>query len=177
MITVSARLRMVAAGMFAALLSACAPSESETPGHGNQVIGASTTFATYLTRSLAGDDFTVQTLMGPGVDPHLFKPGQEDIQRLQKADVILYSGLHLEGKMADMLERLHSQGRRVYAVADGFAKDDIITAEGQPDPHIWGDASRWAKGLMHCAQKLSEAFPDLGLSVPGQAWDPTIVLT
>ena len=177
MITVSARLRMVAAGMFAALLSACAPSESETAGDGKPVIVATTTMVTDLARSLAGDDFTVQTLMGPGVDPHLFKPGQEDIQRLQKADVILYSGLHLEGKMADMLERLHSQGRRVYAVADGFAKDDIITAEGQPDPHIWGDASRWAKGLMHCAQKLSEAFPEKASAINRRAVSAALVLT
>ncbi len=171
------KIAALALGLLAALLPACTPSEPENAGNGKPVIVATTTMVTDLARSLAGDDFTVQTLMGPGVDPHLFKPGQEDIQRLQKADVILYSGLHLEGKMAEMLEHLHRQGRRVYAVADGFAKDDVITAEGQPDPHIWGDASLWTKGLTHCAQKLSDAFPEKASAISRRAASAALVLT
>ncbi len=167
----------LAAGLLAGLLTACSPSESDTTAGGKPVIVATTTMVTDLARSLAGDDFTVQSLMKPTVDPHLFKPGQEDIQRLQKADVILYSGLHLEGKMADLLERLHSQGRKVFAVADGFGKSDVITAEGQPDPHIWGDASLWTKGLMHCSRKLSEAYPDKASAIGDRAAAAALVLT
>ena len=105
------KIAALALGLLAALLPACTPSEPENAGNGKPVIVATTTMVTDLARSLAGDDFTVQTLMGPGVDPHLFKPGQEDIQHLQKADVIFYSGLHLEGRMAELLESLHGRGR------------------------------------------------------------------
>src|SRR6186997_857832 len=132
-------LRILLAGMAACCFAACSPSSDTSSTEGKPVIVTTTTMVTDIVRSIAGDDFTVQPLMGPTVDPHLWKPGQEDIQHLQKADVIVYSGLHLEGKMADILERLHSQGRKVYAFSDALAESDIIRADGQPDPHIWGD--------------------------------------
>ncbi len=169
------RILTALAWMAAALLTACAPSEES--GDGKPVIVATTTMVTDLARALAGDDFTVQPIMGPGVDPHLFKPGQEDIQHLQKADVILYSGLHLEGKMTEIFERLHGQGRKVIALSDGLAESDIIQADGQPDPHIWGDASLWNKGLAHCAQKLSEAYPDKAAAIRTRAAAAALQLT
>ena len=122
-------LRATALGLCAAALTACSPSTGANSGGGKPLIVATTTMVADLVRSLAGDDANVQALMGPGVDPHLFKPGQEDIQKLQKADVIFYSGLHLEGKMSDIFERLRDQGRKVYAVADGLAASDVITAD------------------------------------------------
>ena len=175
--SVFTKLIALTAGLAAAFLTACGPPSDSSGNGAKPVIVATTTMVTDLARSLAGDDFTVISLMGPGVDPHLFKPGQEDIQHLQKADVILYSGLHLEGKMADILERFHSQGRKVFAVSDGFAKDDVITADGQPDPHIWGDASLWTKGLQHCARKLSESYPDKAAAIGERAAAAALSLT
>src|SRR6187549_778889 len=114
----------VLTALGAAFLPACSPQEDTSP---KPDIVTTTTMVTELVRSLVGDELKVQALMGPGVDPHLFKPGQEDIQNLQKATVVIYSGLHLEGKMAEIFERLHSQGRKVYALADGLDPKDIIT--------------------------------------------------
>jgi manganese/zinc/iron transport system substrate-binding protein len=160
----------------ATLVCSCAPPAADSQ-NGKPVIVTTTTMATDLVRTLAGNDFTVEPLMGPGVDPHLFKPGQDDIQRLQKADVIIYSGFHLEGKIAEILERLAGQGRKVHALADALAGSDVIEADGQPDPHIWGDASLWNKCLAHCAQKLSEAYPDKAAAIGARAAAAALVLT
>lgn len=168
------RLLASLAAVAAAFLTACSPKEDAAP---KADIVTTTTMVTDLVRSLVGDELTVQPLMGPGVDPHLFKPGQEDIQHLQKANVVIYSGLHLEGKMAEILERLHRQGRKVYALADALDSTQIITADGQPDPHIWGDASIWLKCLTHCAQKLSEAYPDKAAAIGARAAAAALNLT
>ena len=156
------------------LLASCSPPEDTTP---RPDIVTTTTMVTELVRSLVGDELKVHPLMGPGVDPHLFKPGQDDIQSLQKATVVIYSGLHLEGKMTEIFERLQGQGRKVHALADGVDEKDIITADGQPDPHIWGDASIWLQCLNHCSKKLSEAYPDKAASISARAAAMALRLT
>jgi manganese/zinc/iron transport system substrate-binding protein len=115
---------------------------------------------TDLVRSIAGEEVTVKPLMGPGVDPHQFKPDRPHINALQSAAAIFYSGLHLEGRLTDSLENEHKQGRKVYAVADGLAADRILKSGEAPDPHIWGDADLWADGAKYTGEKLAEAFPE-----------------
>ena len=168
---------LMAAFVLGCMLAACSPSTGANSGNKKPLLVTTTTMVTDVVRVIAGDDFTVHPLMGPGVDPHLFKPGQDDIQNLQRADVVFYSGLHLEGRMSEIMERLHSQGRKVYAFSDALAETDVIRADGQPDPHIWGDASLWTKGLSHCAQKLAEAYPDKAAAIGERAAAAALVLT
>src|SRR5688500_15312172 len=59
-----------------------------------------------LARNVGGDRVEVEALMGPGVDPHLYKAAASDVTKLQQADLIFYSGLLLEGKMQDILSKL-----------------------------------------------------------------------
>lgn len=160
--------------LAAASLPACAPNDKAAPSPG---IVTTTTMVTDLVRTLVGDDLRVQPLMGPGVDPHLFKPGQADIQHLQQASVIIYSGVHLEGKLTDILERLAGQGRKVHALADALNEADLISADGQHDPHIWGDAALWNKCLAHCAEKLSAAYPDKAAAIGTRAAAAALQLT
>lgn len=162
-------LRVLLAGLATCCFSACSPSSDPNSTDGKPVVVTTTTMVTDIVRRIAGDDVIVQPLMGPTVDPHLWKPGQEDIQHLQKADVIFYSGLHLEGKMADILERLHSQGRKVYAIAEALEEKHIIRADDQPDPHIWGDASQWAYGARLVGEKLSAALGAKVSGIPARA--------
>lgn len=100
----------------------------------------------------------VESLMGPGTDPHLFRPTKESLDLLAEADVIVANGLHLEGKMQDILEKL---GRRksVFFLGNGLKENVLMQPEGKsgyPDPHIWFDVSLWKESLMYLKNSLSE---------------------
>jgi manganese/zinc/iron transport system substrate-binding protein len=89
----------------------------------------------------------VITLMKPGVDPHLFKATQSDLKKLQEADIIVYNGYFLEGKLGDVLSRLQ-RTKTIIAAAELLPADKILTAEDQAeDPHIWMDPVLWADML------------------------------
>ena len=107
---------------------------------------------------IAGDHAQVEALMGPGVDPHLFKASESDVRRLGEADLILYNGLHLEGKMTDILGKM-SSGRKVLAVGEAVPDERLrrpAEFEGQPDPHLWFDVDLWSLTLEPIADVLSE---------------------
>lgn len=107
-------------------------------------------------QNIVGNHAEVKALMGPGVDPHLYKPTQGDITRLTRADIIVQNGLHLEGKMADML---HKIGRKkpVIAMSDGLINSDLRFIEGRnPDPHIWFSVNKWAKTVAHLSKELQK---------------------
>jgi len=124
---------------------------------------ATTGMVADLVRQTGGDRVEVHQLMGPGVDPHLYKPTAGDASRLAKADAIFYQGLNLEGRMANLLERLAGQGRKVYAVSASVPRDRLLTPEEfaeHYDPHIWFDAALWATTVPAVVAGLSEADPD-----------------
>jgi manganese/zinc/iron transport system substrate-binding protein len=109
-----------------------------------------------LAEHLGGDYVKVTSLMGPGVDPHLYKASEGDVGRMSGADLILYNGLHLEGAMAEVLERLASRIPTV-AVASGIDDSLLLTPpefKGNHDPHIWFDVSLW----MHAADRVASAL-------------------
>lgn len=116
-----------------------------------------------LVREVAGERAELTTLMGEGIDPHLYKPTRTDIRRLQQADVIFYNGLLLEGKMSDALIRVASSGRRVHAVTELLEEQYLIQAddeEGYDDPHVWMDPRAWAKAVNVVRDALIAADPD-----------------
>lgn len=95
--------------------------------------------------SIVGDAAEVTALMGPGVDPHLYKATQGDLEKLTNADIIFYNGLHLEGKMGEVLEKL-ARTKPVIAVGERIDKRKLRAVEGfggTYDPHIWFDVSLW----------------------------------
>lgn len=101
----------------------------------------------------------VESLMGAGVDPHLYSPTYSDLEKLKGADVIIYNGLHLEGKMIRTFEQLTNQGKKIIAVAKGISKDKIIKIpEGDDsyDPHIWFDVEIWMEGCEYIAKELAD---------------------
>ncbi|MCL5775982.1 zinc ABC transporter substrate-binding protein [Limibaculum sp. FT325] len=100
-----------------------------------------------LAAEVAGACAEVTVMMGPGIDPHLYKPSAGDVGRLSQADAILYSGLYLEGQLGEVLERLSGRVATV-AVAERAVPegDRILTGEGYGvDPHVWMDAALWAR--------------------------------
>jgi manganese/zinc/iron transport system substrate-binding protein len=116
-----------------------------------------------LVRQVGGDRVEVQALMGPGVDPHLYKAAASDVTRLQQADVIFYSGLLLEGKMQDVLTKLARSKRHVYAVTEAIPVDRLLEPPefaGHYDPHVWFDVTLWRECVDVVVKGLSEVDPE-----------------
>ena len=114
-----------------------------------------------LAKNIGGSQITVVSLMGTGVDPHLYKATQGDVSKLLKADLILYNGLHLEGKMQDIFNKL-SKKKAVHALANGIDPMHLITSTafgGQPDPHIWFDVQLWQQAAREVANVLIKEVP------------------
>ncbi|MEJ7901872.1 MAG: zinc ABC transporter substrate-binding protein, partial [Thermomicrobiales bacterium] len=114
-----------------------------------------------LARIVGGEHVDVRALMGPGVDPHLFKASEQDVIDLIESDVIMYSGLHLEGNLGEVLEQA-AKRIPVSEVSDGIPEDKLIQPEddafdGNPDPHFWFDPTLWA----HAAAEAARALADL----------------
>lgn len=112
-------------------------------------------------RAVAGDRADVVALMGPGVDPHLYKASESDVRRLGDADLVLYNGLHLEGKMGEILEKM-ARSKPVVAVAEVVPEDRRRKPdgyEGQYDPHVWFDVTLWALTVDPVVEALSGLDP------------------
>jgi manganese/zinc/iron transport system substrate-binding protein len=108
--------------------------------------------------NLVGENAEVISLMGPGVDPHLYKASQGDIAKLGNADIIVYNGLHLEGKMAQMLKN-YSKTKPCYAIGDYVAKENLKPVDSTGnlhDPHIWFAPQIWVEGLEGIAKELAK---------------------
>jgi manganese/zinc/iron transport system substrate-binding protein len=107
-----------------------------------------------LAKNIGGEHVAVTALMGAGVDPHLYTASPADVSQLSKADIILYSGLHLEGKLAELLGRM-GQRKPTTAVAEKIPHEKIISdAGGAHDPHVWFDVSLWSVAAESAADAL-----------------------
>lgn len=107
---------------------------------------------------VVGDKADVIALMGPGVDPHLYKATQGDLQKLTDADVIFYNGLHLEGKMGEVLEKL-GKTKPVIAVSARIKEEqlrEIPGFQGTHDPHIWFDVKLWQNAVMAVSEFMTQ---------------------
>lgn len=116
-----------------------------------------------LAARVGGERAEVQYLMGPGVDPHLYKATASDVRKLQRAEVILYNGLFLEGKMQSILERMEKGGRAVRAITAQLDHDRLLEprdGSGHPDPHVWFDTALWAECVPAVVAALTQAAPD-----------------
>ncbi len=119
----------------------------------------STSIIADCVQNIVGNRIKVNSLMGIGVDPHSYKPRPTDVSALSNAQMIVYSGLHLEGKMVELFEEL-KQYKTVVAVADYFPKEVILRDDkGIEDPHIWFNVPEWTKALAGITEQLCKEFP------------------
>ena len=109
--------------------------------------------------NIGGERVDAYSMMGAGVDPHLYKAKAGDLNRLNKADLILYNGLHLEAKMGDVLAQL-SKTRNIKAIEDGITEDTLIITDQAHDPHIWFDVSNWMIASNIILEALIRTDPD-----------------
>lgn len=156
----------IALALPVALLG-CGPDESapaepaDARAEGYTVVATIAQIAD-ITREVAGDRAEVTGLMGPGVDPHLYKLTRSDVSLLRGADIIFYNGLLLEGKMIDALVRLATSGKPVYTVTEGLDEEYLLSPEmfaGAYDPHVWMDPTAWAKSVEQVRDRLIEFDP------------------
>ena len=120
-----------------------------------------------VVKNIAGDKVNAIGLMGPGVDPHLYKASQGDVTHLSNADLIFYNGLHLEAKMIDIFEKM-SKTKLTIAVTQGIPESKLTSHpdyEGFHDPHVWFDVNLWilatkeiTKGLIQLDPKNKDFF-------------------
>ena len=160
---------LAAALLGLAALIGCAP-RGPAPVRGKPLVVATTTIVADLVRQVAGDRVTIDCLMGDGIDPHSYKATPRDADRLRAADLVVASGLHLEGKLADLLEKLADRVP-VVAVADSLPRDQLLDAgAGFHDPHVWFDARLWS-GCIPAVEKALVAIDPAGAAEYGQRAD------
>ncbi|HPP25574.1 MAG TPA: zinc ABC transporter substrate-binding protein [Phycisphaerae bacterium] len=113
---------------------------------------------TDIVANVTGDKAAIHRLIGSGVDPHLYKPTRSDVIALMEADIVFYSGLMLEGKLAGTLEKI-GRTKPVVAVTEAIDRAYLLAPpdlEGHPDPHVWMDPSAWAKCVEAVVDALAE---------------------
>lgn len=146
------------------LLSVCifgCKSEPDTSGKLNIV--TTTTMITDLVKNIGGDLVNVDGLMGAGVDPHLYKASEGDVAKLYKADIIFYNGLHLEGKLVEVFEKMARQQKTQIALAEVLDPKGLIGSEyfaSNYDPHVWFDIQYFNAFAKRVAEVLSENDPE-----------------
>lgn len=122
-----------------------------------------TTMITAMVQDVGGDDIEVIGLMGPAVDPHLYKPSAHDTAKLRQADLIFYNGLMLEGRMGELFAKLSRKGNKIYAVSSNIPKNLLLEPpemNGHYDPHIWFDPSMWSTCVDVVVAALSTHSPE-----------------
>lgn len=141
---------------FATLACGCEPRETQTSRF--RVV-TTTTLIADAARRVGGEFVEVDCLMGPGIDPHRYTPTPGDLRKLTSAGLILYHGLHLEGKLDDVLARAGS-GKAV-AVAERLSPGKLIEADGDGphDPHVWMDPLLWIEVVNAVRDALAAAMP------------------
>ncbi|MDN6281148.1 MAG: zinc ABC transporter substrate-binding protein [Psychroflexus sp.] len=142
------------------LFLSCQNSEKKKSEKVNVV--TTTTMITDLVRNIGGDSVSVQGLMGSGVDPHLYKASEGDVSKLTSADVVFYSGLHLEGKLVDVFKKMGRSSNTI-ALAEVLDKKDLIGSDqfaSSFDPHIWFDIDYWKQITVYLTEQLSEEDPE-----------------
>lgn len=117
-------------------------------------------------RNMADSTCVVHVLMGPGTDPHLFRPTKSSLDLLSEADIIIANGLHLEGKMQEILKKLQ-RNKEVYFLAESLKKDELLLSDSASnifDPHIWFDVSLWN----HALKEFRNEFENKGILNSGK---------
>lgn len=150
--------------IFLSLLTACSPGAQAGSDASNQPIRAVATIGmiTDIVQIVGGDRVDVTGLMGPGVDPHLYKASEGDVALLANAEIIFYNGLHLEAQLGEVLERMQARTRTV-AVTDGIDRSLLLNPpefQGATDPHVWFDVTLWMKAVETVRDSLSEMDPE-----------------
>ncbi len=121
-----------------------------------------TTFVHDLCETVGGKNIEAVALMSPGINPHLYNASAGDVDKIQQADILVYNGLHLEGKMEELFENLSQNGKDIICLEAAISKSALIYADENTniaDPHIWFDVKLWQVAAKYLAEELSRLDP------------------
>lgn len=112
---------------------------------------------------VGGDLVMVEALMGPGVDPHLYRPTAGDLVSIDRAQLVVYGGLHLEGRMVEVFESLPKSGTPSLSAGDAIPEKLLMSVPEDAtvhDPHIWFDVALWMRVVDSIGERLGQVDPD-----------------
>lgn len=141
--------------MLTVFISGCSNKNINDNGKYNVV--TTTTLIADIVKSIGGEFLNVKSLMGPGVDPHLYKASAGDVKLMQNANMVIHNGLHLEGKMGDVFENIEDSNKLIFAVSDNIDESkfvDFVTNPGNYDPHIWFDVELWKEAAIRVTEGI-----------------------
>ena len=145
--------------LCAAACGGGARGDAQTDGRLNVV--ATIGMITDIAERVGGERVAVTGLMGPGIDPHLYKASAGDVRTLAGADLILYNGLHLEAAMGEVLEEMSGRITTV-PVTRTVPREELTRPPeyaGAYDPHVWFDVRKWMRAVEVVRDALVEADP------------------
>ena len=158
-------IRLAAAALLCAGVTACGPVQAGGGPDPQEIAGRKINVVATIGQvadvvdNIAGDRAELEGLMGPGIDPHLYRASEGDVVSLAEADIVFYNGLHLEAKMADVFEKMRGSVTTV-AVTSEIDRNELLAPpefEGAYDPHVWFDVSKW----MSVTEVIRDAFVEL----------------
>lgn len=153
---------LISAALLVILIGCNSKKDDNNSEDGFKVI-TTTTMLADLSKIIGGDIVEVNGLMGPGIDPHLYKASAGDVNLMQEADMVVFNGLHLEGKMGEIFENLNKRGKLVVEIAKGLDEDDLLIFAADTelhDPHIWFDVMLWKDAAVVVLDGFKELDPE-----------------
>lgn len=148
--------------MVLVALSIIGCGSNEEAKNGKLNVVTTTSMITDLVKNVGGDIINTQGLMGAGVDPHLYKASAGDVTKLATADIIFYNGLHLEGKLVEVFEKMGSAVKSQVALGEHLDKGTLIGSDyfaSNYDPHVWFNIQYFQKFVSAVVDELSAKDP------------------
>ena len=146
--------------LISALLLTASCTKKENLGKNDGTIVTTIGMIADVTRQIAGEEQEVINLIGEGIDPHNHKPLKSEVDCIQRAGLVLYNGLLLEGKMSSVLANRRDQGQPIFAVAEGLEGVELLGDHSHPDPHLWMDITIWSQVAETISHHLSTYSPE-----------------
>ena len=151
---------MIKKGLLLLVITLIASCKNDKPINGKLNVVSTTTMITDLVKNIGGDMINIQGLMGSGVDPHLYKASEGDVTKLVNADIIFFNGLHLEGKLVEVFEKMTN--KTPVALAEELNKSTLIGSDyfaSNYDPHVWFNIDYFKQFAHKVTAVLSEKDP------------------
>ncbi|TVZ52863.1 metal ABC transporter solute-binding protein, Zn/Mn family [Dokdonia sp. Hel_I_53] len=152
-------IRIVTVAIFALSVISCKDGKED---NGKLNVVATTSMITDLVKNIGGDYINLQGLMGAGVDPHLYKASAGDVTKLSNADVIFYNGLHLEGKLVEVFEKMNASQVAQVPLGEALDKSTLIGSDyfaSNYDPHVWFNIQYFKQFVVEVTNTLSRKDP------------------